>query len=50
MHEEETRFICRQGNLNDCGQGVEYVDFTGGVEVFEVRLNDAGSNPECIKV
>ena len=35
--------------MNDCGQGVRYVDFTGGVEFFEVRLNDDGSNPECIK-
>ena len=49
IHEEETRFICRQGNLNDCEKGVGYVDFTGGVELFEVRLNDDGSNPECIK-
>ena len=25
------------------------VGFTGGVEFFEVRLNDDGSNPKCIK-
>ena len=43
------RFICRQGNLNDCGRGVKYVDFTGSVEFFEVRLNDDGWNPQCIK-
>ena len=35
--------------MNDCEKGVRYVDFTGGVELFEVRLNDDGSNPECIK-
>ena len=43
------RFISRQGNLNDCEKGVRYVDFTGDAELFEVRLNDDGSNPECIK-
>ena len=35
--------------MNDCGQGViNYIDFTGDVEIFEVRLNDDGSNPKCI--
>ena len=39
IDKEETRFICRQSNLNDCGQGVRYVDyiyvdFTGGVDLL----------------